>query len=399
MAPEQARGEVETLDARADIYALGAILFEILHLRPTVTGEDAMDVVAKVERGEIAWAAKRDARVPDSLLAVCRKALALDRERRYPCVEDLQADILAYQNGFATSAEQASAGKQFALFVRRNKAASIGVAAVLIVGATLGTKAIVEGRRAEREAAAAKATLADLRRTAPVFAAQAKVDFEEGNFEAAIEKIGYAIQLDDTAADYHLFRANLRESSQDFAAAAEGYRRVLALRPADAAAKTNLALCEKLLRESGGAALQLDQQRQLLAALRTQKRLHEAAPLTALIDPNTAIAKAAILSRLREARKLPGWSDNNVSALPDGTFKVSLRGLTAINFSVLKGQPVSVLTLQGTGIADLSSLTGLPLNWTFTMARPPISRPCVACLWRSSISDTYLSPTSPHCAG
>ena len=42
---------------------------------------------------------------------------------------------------------------------------------------------------------------------------------------------------------------------------------MLALRPADAAAKLNLALCEKLLYESGGTELKLDQQRQLLARL------------------------------------------------------------------------------------------------------------------------------------
>jgi tRNA A-37 threonylcarbamoyl transferase component Bud32/tetratricopeptide (TPR) repeat protein len=362
MAPEQARGEVETLDARADIYALGAILFHILHLRPSVTGGDAMEIVGKVERGEIAWDAKRQARIPDSLLAVCRKALALERERRYARVEDLQADILAYQNGFATSAEQAGAGKQFALFVRRNKAASLGVAAVLVVGGVLGAKAIIEGRRAEREAAAAKATLADLHRTAPVFYSQAKVDFEEGNFDDAVEKVGYAIQLDDTAADYHLFLANLRESSQDLAAAVEGYRRVLALRPGDAAAKTNLALCETLLRETGGAPPGHPQQFVLLKALREQKRLLEAAPLAALIDPDIKLAKAALLSRLREARKLPGWTDSKVVPLPDGTFKIDLGNLPPIDFSVLKGQPVSVLVLSSTGITNLSSLAGLPLK-------------------------------------
>ena len=81
-----------------------------------------------------------------------------------------------------------------------------------------------------RGEAAANATLADLRRTAPVFYTQAKVDAEVGKFDAAIQKIGYAIQLDDANADYHLFLANLRQSSQDLAAAKEGYRRVLALR-------------------------------------------------------------------------------------------------------------------------------------------------------------------------
>jgi tetratricopeptide (TPR) repeat protein len=340
--------------------------------------------------GEVEPLGNGGGRIPDSLAAVVRKAMGFDREARYASVAGLQADIAAFQNGFATSAEQAGAWKQFTLFVKRNKAASIGVAAVLLVGGVLGTKAILEGQRAAREAtraqrgealaqseathakkeaeraergeAAAKTTLADLRRTAPVFYAQAKVDFEEGNFEAAIEKVGYAIQLDDTAADYHLFRANLRESSQDLAAAVEGYRRVLALRPADAAAKANLALCEKLLREGGGAPLGRPQQTELLTALRTEKRLLEAAPLAALIDPDIALAKAALLSRLREARKGPRWKDVRVSALPDGTFKIDLSTLAPIDFSVLEGQPVSILKLDDTGIEDLSTLAGAPLK-------------------------------------
>ncbi len=73
--------------------------------------------------------------IPDSLAAVVRKAMALEPSARYQIVADLQADIAAYQNGFATSAEKADAWKQFTFFVKRNQAASIGVAAALVLSA------------------------------------------------------------------------------------------------------------------------------------------------------------------------------------------------------------------------------------------------------------------------
>ncbi len=384
MSPEQALGKINELDERSDIFSLGGILYAILTLRPPVEGKDLSEVLAKVQaanitsptefgatigkgkpraKGEVLEAKKVTplphmpvGKVPPALSAVAMKALTLDKAKRYQNVAAFSADIEKYQGGFATSAEQAGSWKQFTLFVKRHKAVSIATVVLLLVLSAFVTNVI----RSEQRMAA---TLDDLRRTAPVFFAQAKIVLEEGDLEDALKKIGYAIQLDDANADYHLFRANLRESAQDLTAAAEGYRRVLALRPADAAAQTNLALCEKLLRESGGAALKLDQQRQLLAALRAQKRLLESAPLAALIDPNTATAKAALISRLREWAKAPGWSSQQrVTSLPDGTFKVDLNGLAPGDFSVLKGQPVSGLCLRYTGITDLSGLAGLPLK-------------------------------------
>jgi serine/threonine protein kinase len=166
MSPEQASGKVDGLDGRSDIYALGAILFHILHLRAPYTGQKAVQIIPKVQRGAIEWkdsAASRSdtsrpatrrgylpsGQIPDSLLAVVRKAMAFEREQRYATVEDLQADVSAYQNGFATSAENAGFGRQLLLALKRHKAVATSIAAslLLLVGISVAfTKRIVEER-------------------------------------------------------------------------------------------------------------------------------------------------------------------------------------------------------------------------------------------------------------
>ena len=450
MSPEQAEGKIAELDGRSDIFSLGGILYALLTLRPPVEGDSLEEILSKVRSGTIAPPTAFNApstttqsktpttgavteprkiyplphcpngKVPTALSAVTMKALTRDKLRRYQTVAEFTRDIEAYQGGFATSAENADLLTLALLFFRRNKVLASATALVLLViltalplviaserKATANAKTARENeQRAERGEAAAKATLTDLRRTAPVFFAQAKIVLEEGKLADALEKIGYAIQLDDANPDYHLFRAHLRQSAQDLAPAAAGYRRVLALRPADESAKLNLALCEKLLRESGGAKLQLDQQRQLLAALREQKRLVESAPLAALIDPNSATAKAAIIARLREYQKQPGWKVDRVAgqldrgrvnALPDGTFKVELNGLAIGDLSVLQGQPVSELDLDHSDITDLSNLAGLPLKdlnigYTKVSDLSPLRGMPVETLKLAGMSVTDLSP-------
>lgn len=391
MAPEQALGQMDQIDERSDIFSLGGILYAILTLRPPVEGITLHEVLERVRTGSIppppfiqdgnraatagstgpmerpALVAKR---VPAALSAVVMKSLQRDKALRYASVAALRADIEAYLAGFATSAEEASPWKQLTLWVRRHRGASIGLAATLLIGGTLGAHALMEGLRAEQ-------ALRDLGRTAPVFYSQARLDFDEGKRDEALEKIGYATQLDAGNVAYHRFRADLHQSAMRLAEAAEGYRQVLALEPADAMARTNLELCEKLLRESGGGPLNRSQSVELLAALREQKRLTESAPLAAQFDKDFGTAKYVLDRRLQYWRNQAGWSSaKRVETRPDGTFEVDLQRLAPGDLSLLADQPITHLWLNEVAGSDISRLPRLPLK--------------ELSLYRSTVSD--LSP-------
>lgn len=364
MAPEQARGEVETLDARADIYALGAILFHLLALRPSVEGSEVMAIVERVAEGRIEpldMKAKHphlpSGRVPASLAAVVHKAMALDPARRYGDVRSLQAEIEAYQNGFATSAEKASTWTQIKLLVKRHKAASIGLAAVLIVGGTLGTKALVEGRRAEREALRANRTLSELKKTAPTLLALAQTESASQRFDVALTKVEAALLLDPTLLPAYWERAWILLGQQRWGEAADAVQLAGERDTSSRDAGTLRQAIEQLAAAPGEAERwSSEAARVIFERLNAEGATGPVFTFASKMKVDTEQRRKLVEDKLRQA-----WGNDVLVTIVDGFVRVGFGRRPVRSLEPLKGLPIDELMIQNTLIDDLEPLRGMRL--------------------------------------
>jgi tRNA A-37 threonylcarbamoyl transferase component Bud32/tetratricopeptide (TPR) repeat protein len=373
MAPEQAAGSVAQVGKRSDIYALGAILYEILALRPVVAGQSTEAILANVAAGRIEPLPETG--IPGSLAAVARKALSLRPDDRYASVPELQSEISRYQIGFATTAEKAGFGKQLALLIRRNKGIAATAAVAWVVITALAVWFVVrvteERNAATSERDRAEEALAGLRAAAPTYLAEARTLFAGQKADEALDKIDIAIRLAPDDADAHLLRGQKLQVLERLPEAAESFRRVLALRPYDASAAANLELCEGLLKENPGAASSAPTNRaKLLAAVAQQGRSEDLWPLQRATGRNQAATRALLESRIRPWMAQPAWERESggtaarIKELDDGTFELNLERVTVGDLSPLRGLPISRLNLKGQeALTDLSPLVGMPLVW------------------------------------
>lgn len=119
MAPEQAKGKLREIDARTDVYALGAILYQLLTHRPVVDGETTFDILERVRNQEPVPPSRIRSSVPRDLEIICLKCLQKDPLHRYQTAGELAADLRRFLNGEPIAGRPLSLAQRFGRWVRR----------------------------------------------------------------------------------------------------------------------------------------------------------------------------------------------------------------------------------------------------------------------------------------
>ncbi len=145
MAPEQARGERAELSPRTDVYAVGAMLYQLLSRRTQhgAPGESSRAVLERLLSGPPAALRECAPRAPNELVAICEKAMEREPAQRYSDLSELADDLRGYLEGRVVRAHRVGPLAIAAKWVLRNR----GLAAAMGAAAALGAWAVSSWQR------------------------------------------------------------------------------------------------------------------------------------------------------------------------------------------------------------------------------------------------------------
>ena len=171
MAPEQAEGKIKEITAAADIYALGAILFEMLTGRPPFLGATPLETLMQVRFKDPVPPRQLQSMVPRDLETICLKCLHKDPAKRYPSADSLADDLRRFLQGVPIWARQVSSVERLWHWCRRQPAVASLAGLLTLVMASgipiligLWLRAAAHAERAENEFRRAEENLLEARR-------------------------------------------------------------------------------------------------------------------------------------------------------------------------------------------------------------------------------------------
>ncbi|HLX61291.1 MAG TPA: serine/threonine-protein kinase [Planctomycetota bacterium] len=121
MSPEQAAGNTKRVTTAADVYSLGAILYETLAGRPPFEGDSALDVIKKVVEQEPLRPRRINPSISRELEAICMKCLEKNPARRYSSAEALAQDLTRFLNGESVAADSTNVLRRLGRMLERSQ--------------------------------------------------------------------------------------------------------------------------------------------------------------------------------------------------------------------------------------------------------------------------------------
>lgn len=156
MPPEQAAGRVSEVDHQSDLYALGAMLYELVAGQPPYmpAGQrtTAREVLSRILTAPPERIRTVNKNADPELAAICEKAMAREKSDRYATAVDLAEDVQAYLDGRVVAAYEQGAWAEMRKWVRRNRGTAIaGAAAIVVALVGLGATIFIQSRAAEKQ--------------------------------------------------------------------------------------------------------------------------------------------------------------------------------------------------------------------------------------------------------
>ncbi len=151
MSPEQARGDIDRLGPRSDVYSLGATLYCLLTGRAAFEGDDVGEVLRRVGRGDFPAPRRLDSSIDAALEAVCLRAMSLEPGDRYPSCRALAEDVESWAADEPVSAWREPLRRRARRWARRHRVLVAGLAAALLAAvAALAVGGVLVARQRDR---------------------------------------------------------------------------------------------------------------------------------------------------------------------------------------------------------------------------------------------------------